>query len=260
MKGSYIMTLEELIDAHYDILNENDLYIWQYIYHHKRECQKMSIQELAHTCNVSHTSIIRFAKKLGLDGYCELKVHIKWSLERTSSFNTKILQHVGVELKNTIDMMETHDFDQVLMRLDQAERIFIYTTGEVQYHVAQELKREFVYQRKIMHVIEGGSELDTVLNRLTKEDMFIILSLSGDNEMAVTLVKYLQKMKIITVGIALDNGNLLSKYCNEYIGFKTSYFDTGTSDKRYCCTAQFFIIVNMLFLRYLEFCSLKEEA
>ena len=58
------MTLDELVESRYDELNENDLYIWQYIFHHKTECQKMSIQQLAHACNVSHTSIIRFTKKI----------------------------------------------------------------------------------------------------------------------------------------------------------------------------------------------------
>lgn len=253
------MTLEELIDEHYDMLNENDLYIWQYIYRHKHECQKMSIQELAHTCNVSHTSIIRFAKKLGLDGYSELKVYIKWSIKRKTTYDDKALHQSAIELKETIDMMETRDFDKILQFLDQAERIFIYTTGEVQYHAAQELKREFIYNRKIMHIIEGESELDTVLNRASRNDVFLILSLSGDNETAVTLAKVLKRMKITSIGIAINTNNLLSKNCSEFIGFKTSYFNIGCFDKRYCCTGQLFIIVNLLFLRYMEYCSLKNE-
>ena len=82
------MTLDELVESHYDELNENDLYIWQYIFHHKTECQKMSIQQLAHACNVSHTSIIRFTKKIGLDGYSELKVYLKWSLNKQFDFDS----------------------------------------------------------------------------------------------------------------------------------------------------------------------------
>lgn len=253
------MTLEELVDENYEKLNENDLYIWQYIYHHKRECQKMSIQELARQCNVSHTSIIRFAKKLGLDGYSELKVYLKWSLGRQSNFNSQILHNVVGELKQTLHMMETRDFDSLFQCLNEASRIFIYATGEVQFHAAQEFKREFVYRRKIMHVIEGGTELDTVLSKATKDDVFILISLSGDNETIVTLAKVLGRMKIKTIGIGLDNRNLLSKHCDEYIGFQTTYFDTGYYDKRYCCTGHFFMIVNMLFLRYLEYCSLYEQ-
>ena len=82
--------LDEMVNSHYDQLNENDLYIWQYIYHHKSDCQKMSIQELARTCNVSHTSIIRFCKKIGLDGYSELKIHLKWSMKKQFDFDSQI--------------------------------------------------------------------------------------------------------------------------------------------------------------------------
>ena len=70
------MSLDKLVESNYAQLNEIDLYIWQYILHHKRECQKISIHELAHECNVSHTSILRFTKKLGLEGFSELKFYL----------------------------------------------------------------------------------------------------------------------------------------------------------------------------------------
>ncbi|MDE6475864.1 MAG: MurR/RpiR family transcriptional regulator [Erysipelotrichaceae bacterium] len=247
------MTLEKLVNQYYDKLNENDKYIWQYIYHHQQECQKMSIQELARICNVSHTTIIRFAKKIGLDGYSDIKMYLKWGLDKKFTFHGQTLHNVVAELKQTLHMMETHDFDNVLKYLDESYRIFIYATGEVQYHAAQELKREFVYRKKIMHVIEGRTELDTILHKADEHDVFILISLSGENSTVVTLAKVLQKMKMKTIGIGLDNQNQLSKYCNEYIGFKTSAFDISSNDKKYCCTGHFFIIVSMLFLRYLEY-------
>ena len=85
------MTLDEIVEKKYDVLNENDLYIWQYIYHHKRSCQKMSIKDLAHACNVSHTSILRFTRKLGMDGYSEFKVYLKIELEKGSNFDNSII-------------------------------------------------------------------------------------------------------------------------------------------------------------------------
>lgn len=247
--------LEELVEKNYDILNENDLYIWQYIYHHKRECQKMSIQDLARSCNVSHTSIIRFAKKLGLDGYSELKVHLKWGLESKSTFDSHVTASVAKELKDTITMLEEGDFDTILQLIDEAKRIFVYGSGQVQDHVAQEFKREFAYRRKIMHVIEGHSEIDTTLHYVNKDDIFILISLSGDNETVVTLAKTLRRLKIKSLGIALDTNNLLSKYCDEFIGFKATSFHTGFIDTQYNCTAHFFLIVDLLFIRYLEYCS-----
>lgn len=260
MKGDNIMTLEELIDLHYDELNENDLYIWQYIFHHKRECQKMSIHELAHTCNVSHSSIIRFARKLTLDGYSELKVAIKWSLQRTSNYDQNTLRQAVIDMKNTVDIMADQDFDEICRMITYSTRIFIYPTGDVQFNMAEEMKRSFVYCRKIMHIIDGQSELDNVLNRATKTDVFFILSLSGDNELAVVLAKVLERMHIASVGIAMDNGNLLSKYCDQFIGFKTNFFETGQFQRRYCSTSQMFVIAEILFLKYLEYASLNGNS
>lgn len=254
------MTLEEMVDVKYDELNENDLYIWQYICHHKRECQKMSIQNLADTCNVSPTSIIRFTKKLGLYGYSEFKVHIKWSLHHTSDFDQHTLYQTTKVLKDTIDRMVSQDLDAICKLLYESNHIFVYPTGEVQSHAAQEMKREFVYRRKILHIIEGQSELDNVLRRASKDDVFIIISLSGDNELGATLSKVLLRMHIPSIGVAMDNGNSLSKYCSQFIGFETSYFSTGCFDKRYCCTEQFFLIGSLLFLRFLDYCSQMQKS
>ena len=80
-----MILLEDLVKEKYHELNENELYIWQYILHHKKETQKMSIQELAQRCNVSRTSILRFAQKLGLDGFSELKVYLKLELSQKFS-------------------------------------------------------------------------------------------------------------------------------------------------------------------------------
>ena len=71
------MHLEELVSKNYVNLKENDHYVWSYIMEHKKECEHLSIEELAKRCHVSRTTILRFAKRLGLKGYAELKVYIR---------------------------------------------------------------------------------------------------------------------------------------------------------------------------------------
>lgn len=71
------MQLEELINKNYSQLNENDLYIWKYISTHRKECENISINQLADYCHVSRTTILRFSKRLGLKGFTELKVLLK---------------------------------------------------------------------------------------------------------------------------------------------------------------------------------------
>ena len=71
------MVIEELINKYRSNLNSTDMIIWKYIYNNKNKCRNMTINELAKNCNVSRTTILRFSKKLSLDGYSELKAVLK---------------------------------------------------------------------------------------------------------------------------------------------------------------------------------------
>ena len=67
------MYLEEMINAEYSRLNENDILIWQYIQLNKRECCEIAIEDLAQKCCISRTTISRFTQKLGFTGFREFK-------------------------------------------------------------------------------------------------------------------------------------------------------------------------------------------
>ena len=67
------MRLEEIINRHRNELNDTDMAIWKYILQHRAEARHISIHELARACAVSSTTIVRFAQKLGFDGFGELK-------------------------------------------------------------------------------------------------------------------------------------------------------------------------------------------
>ena len=60
------MLLEDLVNNNLSKLNPTDLIVWRYIYAHKKECCYISIYDIADACNVSRTTVLRFAKKLGL--------------------------------------------------------------------------------------------------------------------------------------------------------------------------------------------------
>lgn len=71
------MQLNELVNLHFDDLNESDLYIWNYINNHREVCTKITIEDLGKKCNVSRTTILRFSKKIGLEGFAELKYYLR---------------------------------------------------------------------------------------------------------------------------------------------------------------------------------------
>lgn len=251
------MNIDKIVALNYDKLNENDKYIWQYIFHNKQACKKMSIQDLAKACNVSHTSIIRFTRKIGLDGYAELKVHLKWNEQISEEFDNHVVMKTATNLKETIDLYNGMDLDEVLKEIEESNFIFVYATGEVQYHAALELKRTFSCANKVVHVIEGKTEIDLTIQYAKRNDIFIIISLSGDNQTAVMLAKALKQMKIKTIAISLDNNNLLNNYCDHNLGFTAASYYTGLSEQKYTSGGHFYILIDLLFAAYLEYLNNK---
>ena len=59
------MRVEELLNSHYDSMNENEKYICHYLTGHYRECAGSTISEFARHCSVSTTMLVRFCQASG---------------------------------------------------------------------------------------------------------------------------------------------------------------------------------------------------
>ncbi len=247
------MNIDQLVEQHYEQLNEADIFIWQYIVHNKNKCQKMSIKHLAEACNCSSANIIRFAKKLGLDGYSELKIHIKWSLENIPEFEMDTLSNTVADIHKTLQKLEVLDMTDILKKIHNANRIFMFVTGEVQNLTAQELKRKCSYINLHIHIVEDNDEMGVLVNTLLPNDLFIIISFEGNNATAIKWAKYLMQHHIGVIGIAKDTHNLLKKHCDAFIGFSANKFNTGLSYVPFTCTSHLYIITDILLIKLLEY-------
>lgn len=247
------MRLESLIEENYEKLNENDLYIWNYILHHKKECQTMSIQELASKCNISHTTILRFTQKLGLQGYSEMKIHLKWENKKNNQFDNKEIENIYKDIEKTIEVMKQRDFSDVFELFDNADRIYIYGSGSVQKSAAEDLKRSMIFGNKLFYVLEGREETKIILDALSSKDIFLLISLSGNNVfMNEFAIKLKQKgMKIIS--ITQVGNNELASISDISLQFYAHSVLVGQNQIEFCSTTQFFLVNQILLLKYLEY-------
>lgn len=245
----------DLIEKNYEKLNENDIYVWQYICHHMQEVSQMSVYELAKVCNISHTSIIRFAKKLGLDGFGELKLSIKWNLNQKQGFDGGRSKALMQEVHDFMNTAEKNEYDEIIHALASSRRIYVYGTGQMLHLAAQELKRAFLHCHKIINVVEDAAELDYLMYQIAADDYFIILSVSGNNEHAATLAKVLHRFGSKSLGIASGSKNMLASFCTHYISVASAVLTTGYADAEYHCSLPYYIVIHMMFLKYLEYTS-----
>lgn len=247
------MKLEELVDKYYVDLNANDLYIWKYISQHKWDCQNLSIQELAKRCNISHMTIIRFAQKLKLKGYSELKVYLRWEANEQVAFDDKVIDDVSADYLKLIEYIKNQDFHRIFDMFDQADRIFIYGTGEIQKNVAKEFKRIFMYRQKIVHLIEGNDETAIISNFLTDKDVIILISLSGSSTLIKNFAHTLKQHGVNLISITRMEPNDLALIADENLYVTTRQYNTGRGSDLYGSNTSFFILIELLFMKYLQY-------
>ena len=204
------MRLDEIINTHRQSLNDTDMVIWKYILQHREVARHISIHELAKACCVSSTTIVRFAQKLGLDGFGELKAILKMEEQETPRYSSNVLEDLSDFYLKTGEKIFKRNFDSASRLVHEANRVFTYASGYVQANVLQELKRLFFYDNVFLYDIPAREEFYSVLETLTKDDLFIIVSLSGETPAVVEFARELQLRDIPLISITKLHDNTLA--------------------------------------------------
>lgn len=244
------MTLSELINKYYDRLNKNDLYICQYISTHKKECSRMTIDELSARCNISRSSILRFAQKLSLNGYSELKVYLKLETERDSFTDRDILTEVCDDYHQAIEDFKARDCRRICQMIYEANRVFVYGTGSMQNSVAREMQRKFLYLKKCIYTFDGVGEMRPLFSMLTEGDVVVIISLHGESERALSCAKEVKIRNIPLISFTKMKVNSLARLSDETLYVGTSVIDSAVNDN-YETSMLFSMLTEILLVKYM---------
>lgn len=244
------MKLEELVNKYYDTLNSNDIYIWQFISNHRDVCFQYTIDEFADHCKVSNTTLFRFAKKLSLNGFSELKSRLKWEHdEKNESGSVDDLETVCECYHKLIDDMKEKDCNSIFQLMENADRVFIYASGNAQKAVADEIKRIFLSIKKCFYVISGYDTTNSLVHVVTEKDLIIIISLSGESPAVVDMARKLKIKNVPIISITRLKNNELALLSNENLYINTTSLNID-SVLNYETTTPYFILIEILFLKY----------
>lgn len=244
------MTLDQLVDKYYSELNLNDLYIWRYILTHKKACQEMSISELAKHCNVSKTSILRFTKKISLNGFSELKFYLKMQEEDNQAIDQEFIGNVCDDYVKAIQYANRQNYEEACQLIHTANNVFAYGSGEIQQLATRNLKRLFFKMNKSIYLVYGENEMDFMVQHLTENDVVIIYSLSGQANQAVEFVKACKKRNAKIISLTILSDNPIARYSDVALYFLDSYKNASVHGRNYSPISMFFITSEILFLQY----------
>lgn len=256
------MTLDEVVNIKYDSLNDSDLYIWRYISAHREECAKLTIEELAKRCCVSRTTVLRFSKKLNLEGFSELKYYLR--NESVSALPGKVQQIDLDTLINNHEVMlkelKNKNFGHICEMIENAGRVVVVATGTVQRLLAQEMQRAFLRAGIFMTVIAGKSEMENLPRWIMEDDLVILITLSGENPDIKGLAKELAIKKSSTISITKLASNSVSKLVDEPIYIFSGNIELQNADgeeSSYMSLTMFFALIEIMYIKYYNYIQQK---
>ena len=225
------MRLEEIINKYRQNLNDTDMVIWKYILQHRAAARHISIHELARACAVSSTTIVRFAQKLGFDGFGELKAVLKMETPAPTDYSKDVLNDLGTFYDTTWHKLITRNYDEASRLMHESNRIFAFASGFVQENVVQELKRLFFY--------------DGVL--------IIFVSLSGETWSALESARELRLRDVPIISITQLHDNTLASLSTTNLYVSPALFQLYSADEErtpYKSMMPYFMLIELWYVKY----------
>ena len=161
--------------------------------------------------------------------------------------------------RRVIGSMKEKDCTDIFRKFDQAKNIYVYGIGMIQSSIKKELKRTFMMSGRLIYDLSGYEEAERLLSIVTEDDLFIIISVSGENEFINNFTKNLKIRGVSVLSITKLRENTLAHMTDYALYVTETVFSQPFSHIEYDSLTSYFILIEILFLKYMEYKTKKEE-
>ncbi|MCD7893745.1 MAG: MurR/RpiR family transcriptional regulator [Erysipelotrichaceae bacterium] len=234
------MKIDELLNKYYDTFTSNDKYICECILNHQNDCVHLSIDEFAYKYHISTSTLSRFAQKLHLPGYSELRAMIRLNEYEQNDEHQNVDQLMNCYNK-VIDDIDKKDCSMMFERMYDAQRMILFGEGYFQGRVAKEMKRIFLATGKIIYDAYGDDMIPSLTHFINVNDVVFFISLNGESSAMIEFAKEMKMKGIYMISITKMQSNALARLCDENLYIQSLKL---TVDKQlnYDVTTQYFIL------------------
>lgn len=239
------MKLEKRIEL-CDSMTPLESEIASYILNNKDAVTKLKIQELADILFISKSAIHRFVKKIGFNGFNDLKVSIAKEnadlLENNSYINVnypfqakdnprqiafKLLELYKKAIKDTFEYVDLDQIKAVSQLIDSADVIDVYTHAH-NSNIAENFQDKMLTIGRCVNCPSSFYNQRLTVLASDQKHVAIILSYSGKATFILPIVKklYEKGVKVIQIGKAGSN------YYSQYVTYHLSISDSENNRDR----------------------------
>ena len=239
------MKLEKRIEL-CDSMTPLESEIASYILNNKDAVTKLKIQELADILFISKSAIHRFVKKIGFNGFNDLKVSIAKEnadlLENNSYINVnypfqakdnprqiafKLLELYEKAIKDTFEYVDLDQIKAVSQLIDSADVIDVYTHAH-NSNIAENFQDKMLTIGKSVNCPSSFYNQRLTVLASDQKHVAIIISYSGKATFILPIIKklYEKGVKVIQIGKAGSN------YYSQYVTYHLSISDSENNRDR----------------------------
>ncbi|OUN46507.1 hypothetical protein B5G20_07970 [Collinsella sp. An7] len=245
---------EDLVSTHFDSLGENDMLCLRYVVAHRDAVCDMGIEELAHACSVSRSTVMRFAQKLDLHGFTELKTLLKWERDAQQRPSLDMVDEACEASISTIRSFRNLDCTDFCHDLAHARRIFSFGTGNLQKSACREFKRNLLGLGCLVDNIAGESELAKTIPLMQPDDLVFIVSQRGESEYLRRSIAQIAARGVTIASLTLTSNNYLANHAQHALFVHPHQIEIGAAVPFHSNAAVFFVVelIGVKFAEYLQ--------
>lgn len=209
----------------YDDMGPGEKRIANWLLENQGEIISLSISELADKCGSGEATIVRFARRLGLEGYQELKLSIAQEASNSrriydenitkddtcSVIFSKITEGIYRSLEHTKKVLNENKFHDAAKELLKADRIAIFGLGN-SAAIAIDAQHKFLRAGLAAAAYSDNHMQAIAASHLTNNDVAIGISHSGSSIDIVDALKIAKEAGATAISITNFGKSPIDKY------------------------------------------------
>ncbi|MGO2696288.1 MAG: MurR/RpiR family transcriptional regulator [Bavariicoccus seileri] len=209
MPKSILITIQSKLTN----FSSTEVRIAQFILDNPTEIPHLNTAELAEKTGTSPSSVVRFARKIGLKGYTELQMELTRvesiderlydeinPKDNTTTLKQKLALRINHSITTTSESLSNKALDQVVTAIESASHVIVYGLGASGL-VAQDFVQKFGRVGKATHFITDTHQVAVEIENQLPKPLFFVISHSGETKEAITLAKIARDrgLKVVTL-------------------------------------------------------------
>ncbi len=228
VKEYSVEEFKQLIQDAYKDLPKNQKIIADFIVGDINEAAFLSVIEIGERCDVSKATVVRFAQRIGFEGYHEFKNALQIAVHKKFTFMNrlplvaetdrdtiyKVARQDVENINQTMEHISIAEFDEIVSRLRSSRHIATFGIG-----ISALMAQVLAYSLNQVAIsagtaVSGHLSFEEQLMFLNKEDTLVLFSFPPYSKETITAAELAKKKGISIVAITDNPESPVTKFSN----------------------------------------------